>query len=65
MSAWNPLKYGDNDSVVFNEQILLKFEGGHIEDATFVMADDGNWIYLLFDGETLNIHPVSWARIPE
>lgn len=65
MSAWTKLTPGDKTTVVFNQKVLIKFEDDHIEDAMFFEMIDGDWGYMLFDGETLTTLPVAWAYIPE
>jgi hypothetical protein len=38
---------------------------GHIEDADFHEDDEGDWYYVLFDGEVLDVEPTHWMPRPE
>lgn len=56
----------------FNEQlpeygtkVLIMFENGHVEDAEIHFDDEGDWYYVLFDGESLTTNPTHWMLFPE
>lgn len=44
--------------------LLYWQQSRHVEDATFYTDDDGNWSYMLFDGETVNDKPTHWMPLP-
>lgn len=64
MNFW---KSWDTISDAVNARVLIKFENGHIEDATIHEMGDyvGGFHYYLYDGSTLTHTPVEWAWIPE
>ena len=59
---WTPWKMAAG----FRDQTcLIRFENGHIEDATVYLNDDGHLDYRFFDHETMSCGPVAVMRIPD
>lgn len=59
---WTP--WGEDVLKFQGRKVLIKFENGHIEDATIESADDGGPYYILFDGEALTLEPVGVSPMP-
>lgn len=49
------------NKVCEDEQILVKFDNGYIESADVGRDDEGDKIYLLFDGDALMMEPIAFA----
>lgn len=49
----------------FGKTVLVRFQCGHVEDAS-IYKDGKSWKYTLFDGEELmNDRPLHWMPLPE
>lgn len=54
----------DLSNAPLNEDVLIKFSDGSIENATFEEVE-GGVIYILFDGEALIHNPTHFMKMPK
>lgn len=59
---WVDWKYANQ---FVGKNVLIRFENGHIEDATIYLDGDGGAYYVLFDGEALISQPTEIMLTPE
>lgn len=55
----------DMKNAPLQEDVLIKFADGSIENATFELDDNGDVIYCLFDGDMLTYNPTHFMKMPE
>lgn len=55
----------DLSNAPLEEDVLIKFADGSIENAFFEKTEEGEVIYCLFDGEVLTHNPVGFAKMPQ
>lgn len=54
----------DMKNAPLQEDVLIKFADGSIENATFELDDNGDVIYCLFDGDMLTYNPTHFMKMP-
>lgn len=55
----------DMSNAPLEEDVLIKFADGSIENAFFEKTEEGEVLYCLFDGEMLTHNPVGFAKMPQ